>query len=540
MRLPSMLYADNIKKGRQVKFGGLNRNLGAGDGELWDMRNLTGDYYPLLATRQKRRNLRELNEPYGIFSWDGLAWVDGTGFYYRGAVKGAVTASPKTFAALGAYIVILPDKKYYNTETDEFGSLESAWSGASLTFANGKLYDESAEANCIQAVGVNWGNYFRAGDAVTISGCTKHAGNNKTPIIREIDGDKLYFYEYTFTLDGNDGVTPYTETGSLRIARTVPDLAFLCENENRLWGCDGNTIYASKLGDIFNWNVYDGLETDSYAVDTGSAGAFTACVSYLGYPIFFKEDRIYKVYGSIPSNFEVMGSATLGVAEGSGKSLAIAGELLFYLSTAGFMAYSGGIPQPIGQAFGLERQRNAVGGSDGLKYYVSIEGADGGVSFCVYDARRGMWHVEDETRAVGFCRYNGNACFLEAGGGIWLTGTILGGEGTEETDFGWAAEFGDFTDDDPNKKGVSKLQIRLELDEGAQAAVWLQFDSAGEWIRAGQAIRKGAKRSCILPIVPRRGDHYRMKIEGSGGCRIHSIVREYYSGSELKSIPGRQ
>ena len=539
MKLPSMLYADNIKKGRQVKFGGLNHNPGAGDGELWNMRNLTSDYYPLLATRQKRRKLRDLDRPYGIFAWDGLAWVDGTDFCYRGEVKGTVTASPKTFAALGAYIVILPDKKYYNTETDEFGSLESVWSGTSLTFTNGKLYGESAEANCIQAVGVKWSSYFKAGDAVTISGCTKHAENNKTPIIREIDGDKLYFYEYIFTLDGGEGTTPYTETGSLKIARTVPDMAFLCENENRLWGCDGNTIYASKLGDIFNWNVYDGLETDSYAVDTGSAGAFTACVSYLGYPIFFKEDHIYKIYGSIPSNFEVMGSATLGVASGSGRSLAIAGEMLFYLSTAGFMAYSGGIPQPIGQAFGLARQRGAVGGSDGLKYYVSFQDTDGGASFCVYDVRRGMWHIEDETEAIGFCRYNGNACFLEAGGGMYLTGTILGSDGTEEESFDWSAEFGDFTDDDPNKKGVSKLQLRLELDEGARAAVYLKFDSAGDWIQAGQAIQEGAKRSYYLPIVPRRADHYRMKLEGAGGCRVYSLVREYYSGSALKSLPGR-
>ena len=129
---------------------------------------------------------------------------------------------------------------------------------------------------------------------MTIAGCTKHPENNKTPVIREIDGDKLYFYEYIFTLDGEDGVTPYTETGELSVSRTVPDLLFVCENENRLWGCDKTTINASKLGDIFNWNVYDGLATDSYSVDTGSAGSFTACISYLGYPIFFKEDHIYK------------------------------------------------------------------------------------------------------------------------------------------------------------------------------------------------------------------------------------------------------
>lgn len=48
MKLPSIVYQDGIRKGTQVKFGGLNHNLGAGDGELWDMRNLTSDYYPCL------------------------------------------------------------------------------------------------------------------------------------------------------------------------------------------------------------------------------------------------------------------------------------------------------------------------------------------------------------------------------------------------------------------------------------------------------------------------------------------------------------
>lgn len=540
MKLPSVLYADGIKKGRQVQFGGLNHNLGAADGELWDMRNLTSDCFPLLAVRPPRLMYSEMKgKPGGIFAWDGLAWVDGAGFYFEGERKGTVTAGQKTFAALGAYIVIFPDKAWYNTLTGEFGNLEASWAGSSLTFTNGKLYDEDAEANCLQAAGVSWGNYFKAGDAVTISGCTKHQENNKTPIIREIDGDKLYFYEHVFTLDGEEGATPYTESGNLTVKRAVPDLLYLCENENRLWGCDKTTIYASKLGDIFNWNVYDGLDTDSYSVDTGSAGGFTGCVSYLGYPIFFKEEHIYKVYGSIPSNFEVMGSATLGVAEGSAGSLAIAGEILFYLSRAGVMAYSGGIPQPVGAAFGMMRHTDAVAGSDGLKYYVSMQGEDGWLLH-VYDAQRGLWHTEDETHATHFARQGGNLYMLTDQGEIWMVGNIQNPPENvaPEGDVAWMAEFGDFTDDDPNKKGVSKLQMRLELDEGAEVEVYLQFDSDGTWMKVNGALGEVSKRSYYLPIIPRRGDHYRLKLVGTGGCRVYSLVREYYSGSELKSRPG--
>lgn len=226
MKLPSIVYQDGIRKGTQVKFGGLNHNLGAGDGELWDMRNLTSDYYPLLASRGRRRLFRTLTKGNGLFSWDALAWADGTKFFYGGIERGSVEDNEKTFCALGAYLIILPDKKYYNTLTGEFGSLESEWAGTSLTFTNGKLFEEEAKANTIQCAGVDWSAYFKAGDAVTISGCTKHTENNKTPVIREIDGDKMYFYEYAFTLDGDKGETPYTESGNMTVRRTVPMLRY--------------------------------------------------------------------------------------------------------------------------------------------------------------------------------------------------------------------------------------------------------------------------------------------------------------------------
>lgn len=539
MKLPSMKYADGIVKGRQIGFGGLHRSAGASDGELWDMENLTSDHYPVLASRAPRLKYKKLSAAGGLFSWDGLCWVDGTSFYFRGEKKGQVSRGEKTFASMGAYIIIFPDKCCYNVDTGEFKSMESRWKGSSLKFGNGTLYGEAAEANAIECAGVKWSEYFRSGDAVTIAGCTTNPGNNISVIIREIDGSKLYFYEHTFTL--GKGGAAYTEKGELTITRSVPDLKYMCENENRLWGCTDNTIYASKLGDIFNWNVYDGLNTDSFAVDTGSAGAFTGCVSYLGYPTFFKEDNIYKVYGSVPSNFEVMGSATLGLAAGCGKSLAIAGETLFYLSRNGIMAYTGGIPQPVSAAFGTRRFKNAVGGSDGLKYYVSMQDETGAWGLYVYDTQRGLWHKEDKSHVTHFARWAGNLYFLDDQGALWLNGNAQDPPETmgQEADVAWMAEFTDFTEENPNKKGVSKLQLRLELDEGAVVEVFLMFDSDGVWRRVSGAQGEGVKRSYYLPIIPRRSDHYRLKLTGTGGCRIYSLVREYYTGSEFRSKTGR-
>ena len=535
MKLPEMKYADRIHKSKQIRFGGLNHTVSASDGELFAMRNLTSDCAPVLASRAPRLKCGMLQEPGGLFSWEKLCWVDGTDFYFDGAVKGQVTAGKKTFAGIGSWIVILPDKCCYNADTGDFRGMEAKWSGQSLTFCDGMLYGAEAKANTIQCPGVDWADWFRAGDGVTISGCSKKPGNNKSIIIRSIDGDKLYFYENSFALDADGAAC--TEEGNLCIERRMPELKYICENENRLWGCTYDRIFCCKLGDPFNWEVWDGLDTDSWNVDTGSAGAFTGCIAYGGYPLFFKEDYIYKVYGSVPSNFGVVGNASIGLAKECGESLAVAGEALFYMSTSGVMAYSGGIPQPIGAAFGLQRFKSAVAGSDGLKYYISQENAEGDWELCVYDTQRGLWHREDELQVSHYTKYNGNLYMLDTDGNIWIGGNPQNqpdGAVPEET-LEWMAEFSDFTGDEPNKKGVTKLQLRLELEEGASAQVWMQFDSDGQWQKIGPALSTSTKRSYYLPIIPRRADHYRLKLTGTGGCRIYSLTRENYIGSEHKS-----
>lgn len=238
--LPSMVHADGIQKYRQTTFAGYDHTLGADNGALWDMENLTGELYPLLSPRRPRWLAGKLSKPNGLYAHDGLYWVDGDGFYARGERKGTVTDCRKIFASLGAYIVILPDRAYYNRLTGEFGFLEAEWSGAAV-IRDGTFADEAAKANTIYAAGADWGSRFRVGDAVTVSGCAAHPENNKTPIIREIDGDELRFYENAFTIGGGGD-----SESAVSIKRCVPELDFICENENRLWGCKGDTIYASN------------------------------------------------------------------------------------------------------------------------------------------------------------------------------------------------------------------------------------------------------------------------------------------------------
>ena len=545
MRLPQMKYSDGYGKTVQIQFGGYNHTPGAGDGELWDMENLTSGAYPCLSVRKRRGLVRTLNSPGGIGALGELYWVEGDGFFYGGERVGTVTPGRKVFAGMGSRVIIFPDKKVYNSADGSFQSLEARVSGGGVRFGNGELYGEEAECNSITCAGLDFSAHFKVGDAVEISGCTKHPENNKTPVIRDLsaDGHTLRFYENVFTLDvtakppeeeGGESIevpADYTEPGTVSFARTVPDMDWICVNENRLWGCKGDTIYCSKLGDPKNFNVFDGLGTDSFSVDAGSGGGFTGCVSFLGYPCFFKERNIYKMYGDLPANFQLMGGPDLGVKQGCAGSLAIAGNTMFYLSVAGIMAWSGGVPTPAGEQLGGPFTA-AVGGSDGLKYYVSMLRADNTRHLFVYDTQRGLWHREDGSEAAGFAALGDALYLLKADGTLW---DVSGRTGTVEAALPWMAEFADFDEGSPEAKGYGKLQIRLTLEAGSWAEADLKFDSEEQWRKAGR-MAADRKRSFLLPVIPRRADHCRLRLRGEGEAVVVSVARQVRAGSENKTI----
>ena len=557
-----MRFNDGIRKTRQIKFGGLNHTAGASDGEIFDMENICTDDFPVLSSRKRRYSVDHgVSYPYDIYT-DGnelilfnLASGSGNNFFYGGVAKGHVSNElPKQCATIGGVTVIFPDKAYYNANTDEFGNLEStAEFPTGVTFEDGIYAEEDAEENTITVADdtFDFADYFRANDAVTISGCTVNPSNNKTAVIREISGNQLRFFEHTF-VNG-------TETGAITIKREVPDLDFVCVNENRVWGCKGDEIRGSALGDVFNWNVFDGLDTDSFAVNTGSAGDFTACVSYAGYPVFFKEDQVYKMYGNKPSNFEILGAARSGVKKGCYRSLAVAAETLFYLSPSGVVAYSGGMPQSLAEPFGDLRFTESVAGSDGIKYYASMVDQNGGRHLYVYDTVHGMWSIEDGYRYEGFSLIHGNLIGLVTTGGSYRC-DIVGepnGEvptGGVENYPGSSVEFADFTasagssggySSDPNYKGISKIQLRVET-EGA-LRVYIMYDQSGTWEQVGRQLGYEGdhddgerKQSFYLPIIPRRCDNFRIKLECDYRFRLYSLAIETYSGSELPTGNGLQ
>jgi len=595
--LPDIPYRKGTAKKIQNVFGGLDAQEASVNGAIRSMTNMSGDRYPMLATRQYRYNLplwsvyteqthtqAEITDPHGMF-WAGAMYVvDGTKLYKDGVQVTGVTLqdNEKVMCGLGERVIIWPDKVVYDPRTNPstgqpvgLKSLEAETSVTGLKFEDGTFDGEEAEMNTITHPNssFNWATIFSVGDAVTITGCSQ-TENNRTPIIREIDGRYLRFYENTFT-----GTSPVTENGSVTLKRGCPDLDFLCTNENRVWGCKDDTIWCSKMGDPTNWYVFDDISTSSWSVESGTPGKFTGCVSYMGYPCFFKENRVFKVYGSRPKNFEVLSSATLGVLPGAAKTMAVAAETLIYLSRAGFTAYTGGIPSPIGAPLGLTKFVGGVAGSDGIRYYVSAELLDGSRELYVYDAIKRMWFKEDLLNCQ-YMAWNGSALQLQAltservihtnDGGIILMEE--GGDDTAEPDdeeeeaelqeleivhnlkvmkfYGKAPQvsatngvekepdflgqvlFGDFDMQTFDSKYPVRLWLRASANTGVKLKVQIKYDN-GVYETAAE-YEPGPKGQDYFPVPIRRCEHWSVAIGGRGPWKLWAMEQEYYAGTEAR------
>ena len=118
-------------------FGGYNHNLLIGDGEFFNMKNLSSSDYPVLSQRKKRGVYAKPASPQGLIAKDSLCYVDGSDFvigedHVEMGLSTDEEMCPKTLISMGAYVIIMPDKMYINTakqdgaDTFEFGNIEES------------------------------------------------------------------------------------------------------------------------------------------------------------------------------------------------------------------------------------------------------------------------------------------------------------------------------------------------------------------------------------------------------------------------------
>ena len=605
MKLPILAELNTTRNMIDV-FKGYNHNLRISEGEFYDMQNLTSDYYPVLSPRNKRGIYAYGENINAVIGKDHLVYVDGDSIVFNGVrVNMGLSTGQKTLVPFGAYIIVMPDKKYINTTNfEDYGNIESSFYSSFAMYqyknTNGVYYNElqlwqegeSLTDGILRFNGSVMEQYHQDGDywqEIQIV-CNIIAEN-----IPKLDGFvyiKAYGKDYgefkvLECLDNSIEVLGFAPKllpmiRELYIERKMPDMDFLVEAGNRLWGCKYgynesgefvNELYASKLGDFKMWKTFKGISTDSYVASVGTDGEFTGAINYLGNAVFFKENHVHRVYGDFPANFQIETNPCVGVQKGCDKSLAIVNGMLYYKGKNGIVAYNGSNTQQISQVFGSVAYSKAVGCGCADKYYVSLKkdvasntmeeqfkvsdtlyalrlGNDveqesqdtisilptqeadlSGYELFVYDTAKGLWHKEENNNGIiDMCAYGNNVYFVDGTGTKLYSVKDYGWEGEKAVK--WFAETGIYGLSNPDKKYIGTMNIRMSLAYSARIAVSIQYDSNGVWEQVNKVFGTNLDTVNIY-VKPKRCDHFRLRFEGVGNAKIYSITKTLERGSEV-------
>ena len=545
--------------------------------------NMSLRRFPALSPRSKRAYSDSAKGYfYGLFSKEKLCYIR-DGYLYIGGEKilepyFGQSSDERVFVSMGSRLVIFPDKVYINTKDfSDFGYLEAEFtaSGAEcrLCSANGEAYDSylpsatepqdpqngdlwldiSGEAPVLKQFSESMGSWlelsgtrvkiicpgigtqFKLHDGVTLSGFEK-AGISGDYIIKDIGPEFI-----TITAAVSSTITI---TDEFTVARRVPDMDFVCESNNRLWGCSSekNEIYASRLGDPTNFSAYEGISTDSFAVSVGTDGEFTACTPYRGYVLFFKENCVHKIYGQNPP-YTVTTSYIRGVEKTSTKSLVRLNETLYYKSPTGVCAYEGGVPVDVGSDLGECRYTRAVAGAVGNRYYVCMSDNRGERHLFCFDEERAMWTREDNVDISHFAVNDSNLYFVERHNEYHRIGIIdsdnmygyfsgeLKGFGIEDK-LKWSFKTGLWGLDLPVNKYYNSFTIRGKGEKGSWLKVSYSINSSEDFVECAKEYLDETG-SFNIRINSPRCDHVQFAFEGEGDVTIFSIMRNIGVGSEV-------
>ncbi|MBO4854046.1 MAG: hypothetical protein J5482_02725 [Oscillospiraceae bacterium] len=570
MFFPKMIQP-NTKRKSVCAFSGYDRQGSADTGALFHTVNMDSDGWPALEVRTRRGVAAIAAAPHALIAKDCLIWVDGNTLYINGeAVNLPLVSGEKQLVSMGAYLLIWPDKVYINTaQWTDCGYLEHTVSatgqvsyglcaagGGAISYVTGNAppmepaentlwldtggdspilrryegdgWREEEAYTAIRAVGIGQG--FQTEDAVDISGCTEGRLNGRF-ILQAVQSDLLVV---------RTAVTAGEQEGGVSISRTVPDMDFIVECGNRLWGCkyglvngeSVNEIYACKLGDFKNWHSFAGLSTDSYAASRGSDGSFTGAAVYLGSPIFFKEQCMERVYPASSGAHQIVTIQCQGVAKGSHKSIGTVEGTLYYHGEGGIYAFAGSMPRLLSQPLGAEKYHNACAGALAGKYYVSMADGEGKWHLFCYDTDHRIWYRQDNTHALSFAATDGELFCMEADTGKILA--LHGATGTPESEeIRWSAESNELGRNDPESGYLQRLTVYAALEPGAVMTAAVSYDGGRTWLPQSTVTGNGAAmQRQTLHVRPHRCEHLRLRLSGAGRAKIYSVSAVYGKGSD--------
>ncbi len=590
MKLQSPKYKDGIRTVLQRQFGGIDRRVGAADGCIVDMLNMTSEHSPVLSTRNKRANYADYQK---IMSHFGIASADSTARllcvcdvadqpYYvvvcvdepQGAYLQAATVEAGA-SVLTADIPISyhPADDIYDTSQFDGNVCAVAFNNGMVVFSIGACvyisYDKTQKALSCERIDYSWDGWnkeqamswhedgrtylqlkasalaceplIREQDVLHLTRHPQYVEGEREQTyyltvlgkrrVSDVAGDECVLLECSYTpglyetRDPDDPLLydPDTSYTMFAFEHSVPQLEHVCVCRDRIWGTSGNEIYCCASEDPRNWYKFDGTAADSFYARISEVSRFTGIASYAGSVYFFTRENVYRMYGTTPDTFKLVALGTYGLEQSEAKSFGVASGALFYNSTHGPVLFDSGSARLIGRELGGSLPSGVRGVGFGSRYYMCS-----GSEIYVYDITCGCWHRWTSAMNIfDIGVFAGRVILFER-----LCAEYVDrrqdeqASGFDQIRMTSCVEFADITEG--GIYGVCPIEFVLDMWLGDDSEMTLCVScDGGEWEQAYKSSESGRHIHRVRFLPKTRCDSYRLRLEGVGEWRLHSLARSY-------------
>ncbi len=592
MLLPYLSEVQNTSKKYSVLFRGINYGEGTQEGEFSETYNISTDNYPCITQRRERIKEEQYTNPTTLHAKGKLLVIDGTKVLYDGVEIGTVAEGKKQTATIGNYIVIFPDKVYYQVPSQDesegkFGSLEETYKSETK-----EIYKQSGFRCTTSTITTEEDDDypFKAGDVITFSNFTgSFIENNVTAVVKEVSGKTLIFEDGTFPHPGSSSSQTITITRSGVVftdSEIIPNGANFQFNKGdavEISGCSNNgnnkiaiirAVSENKL--TFDENTFTAGEEDgSITLKREVPDLDYICES--NYRLWGTyENTIYSSKYSDPFNFKVFE----GLSSDS-----------YYIQVGSEGNFTGCIPYSSHICFFKENTLHKLYGTKPSNYQittVNVYGVQSGSERSmhivneqllykgvggVYSYAGGIPELisanfgnQRYSEAVACCdgeKYyismkkdnEWNLFSYDVLRNIWIreddthvidmvfhNGKIyyIDSEGclycidniAPKNNIAWSATFCPIHETINERKGYSKFHFRLDLSEGAWFAIDIKTDTEPQW-REIYSVHGVTAKTISVPIIPTRCDSIDIRLRGKGECTVKTFIREFTVGSDI-------
>ncbi|MBQ1933656.1 MAG: hypothetical protein II370_01515 [Clostridia bacterium] len=293
----------------------------------------------------------------------------------------------------------------------------------------------------------------------------------------------------------------------------MPDIKYATVHLSRVFGVDGDRIYASAFNDCGDYELDTASDigaSNAWATtsqsDTRASGGFSAVACCDGYAVCFRRDFMQQVYNS-KNPFRIVDIGTWGCLDNF--SHCNWNSTLAFASDSGIWLYSGGYPRLISEKLDIRDYTGTRLAANGDQLYAYVPSEN---RIFTYENTGNSWG-EREIGNVAMLRDNGRDVYaIKNDGSVWLVDRGEYGEFCVETDF--------MSLGIQNPKSLKGVAATAELGEDSELTVSILYEN-GE-LRAVSSTSPGIQ-VLRTAVRTRRGDFAKIRLSGHGRVDMFGI-----------------